>query len=392
MTAFHRRAARVLPSAAAALSFIAAFSLAGTAAFAQHAADVLPPRAAAYPEAVEQARELARDLVESENLPGLSAAVGIDGGVVWAEGFGWADLEQRVPVTPLTKFRIGSVSKPLTSVAVGLLYERGRLDLDAPVQQYVPDFPEKRWPITTRELMGHVAGIRHYRGDEFLSSKHYDGVLEGLAIFADDELLFEPGTGYSYSSYGWNLVSAVVQRAAGEEFLGFMQHEVFAPFGMRHTVPGYMARIVPQRVEFYVQGEDGELRNAPWVDNSYKWAGGGFLSTPTDLVRFGLGMLNGGVLEPETVELLWTSLRLNSGEATGYGLGWAVGEDDQGRRFAAHGGGSVGGTTWFVIYPDLKFVIAVTTNLSDADGTGDLAEALAAAFGPASSATAGAAN
>lgn len=383
MSAFHRKVTRVWPSrATATISLLAAFGLSGASAFAQRAADVLPPHAAEYPEAVEQARELANDLVESENLPGLSAAVGIDGTVVWAEGFGWADLEQRVPVTPLTKFRIGSVSKPLTSAAVGLLYERRRLDLDAPVQKYVPDFPEKRWPITTRQLMGHIAGVRHYRDGEFLSSKHYDGVLEGLTIFAEDELLFEPGTDYSYSSYGWNLVSAVVQEAAGEEFLDFMQQEVFASFGMRHTVPGYMARIVPDRVEFYVQDENGELRNAPWVDNSYKWAGGGFLSTPADLVQFGFGMLDGDVLEPETVELLWTSLRLDSGEATGYGLGWKVGEDEQGRRFAAHGGGSVGGTTSFVIYPDLELVIAVTTNLSDADGTGELAEALAAAFGP----------
>ncbi len=339
---------------------------------AQNTDRVLPPLSAEYSEAVKTARESAQDLIEEQNLPGLSVAVGLHGEIVWAEGFGWADLEQRVPVTTLTRFRIGSVSKPLTSVAVGLLYQRGKLQPDAPVQKYVSGFPEKRWPITTRQVMGHVAGIRHYRGDEFLSSKHYEGVLEGLEIFADDSLLFDPGSRFSYSSYGWNLVSAVVQGAAGEPFLTFMRREVFAPLGMRHTVPGYMARIIPHRVDFYIHGENGRLLNAPFVDNSYKWAGGGFLSTPSDLIRFGFGMLNNKVLEPEAVEMLWTTLKLDSGEKTGYGLGWSVGTDDAGRRFAGHSGGSVGGTTAFRIYPEQQIVIAITANLSSADGLYDL--------------------
>ena len=138
---------------------------------------------------VDSARAIVREWVAKDNLAGASVAVGIDGQVVWAEGFGWADIEQQVPVTALTRFRIGSVSKPLTSVAVGLLYERGKIDLDAAVQKYVPSFPKKRWPISTRQLMGHVAGIRHYRGDEFLSSKHYDNVLAGLEIFERLEAL-----------------------------------------------------------------------------------------------------------------------------------------------------------------------------------------------------------
>ena len=350
-------------------------------ASAQTAVRVPAAVAGAQARAVDTARVRVREWVAKNNLPGASVAVGLDGGVVWAEGFGWADIEQRVPVTSLTRFRIGSVSKPLTSVAVGLLYERGKIDLDAPVQTYVPSFPKKRWPISTRQLMGHIAGVRHYRGDEFLSSKHYDNVLEGLEIFADDSLLFRPGTEYSYSTYGWNLVSAVVEAAAGEPFLDFMRREVFAPLGLRHTVPGYMADIIPDRVRFYEHDKEGQLVNAPYVDNSYKWAGGGFLSTPSDLVRFGFAMLDDDLLKPETRKMLWTPLQLESGKSTGYGLGWGVDEAD-GHQVISHGGGSVGGTTAFMIIPEQRMVVAITTNLTDAE-TGPIAKAVAELFKPA---------
>ncbi len=160
-------------------------------------------------EAVDRVRDRIRTWMDEKNLPGVSIAVGVDGQIVWAEGFGWADLEQRVPVTPLTRFRIGSASKGLTSAAVGLLHERGALDLDTPVRAYLPSFPEKKWPMSTRQLMGHVAGVRHYvkedealREKEIYSSRHYDTVLESLEIFAADPLLFRPGTKYSYSGFG----------------------------------------------------------------------------------------------------------------------------------------------------------------------------------------------
>ena len=120
--------------------------------------------------AVEYARAMLEAMRTERGTPGLSAA------------FGWADVESRVPVTPQTKFRVGSVSKPLTAAAMAILVERAQLDLDAPVQDYVPTFPQKRWPITSRQVAGHLAGVRHYDGEEFLSAEHYDTVLESLEI------------------------------------------------------------------------------------------------------------------------------------------------------------------------------------------------------------------
>lgn len=301
-----------------------------------------------------------------KNLPGVSVAVGVEGKLVWAEGFGWADLEQRVAVSDSTRFRVGSASKGLTSAAVGQLHERGKLRLDEPVRTYVSSFPEKRWPISTRQLMSHIAGIRHYRGDEPYSSKHYDNVLAALEIFAADSLLFQPGTKYSYSSYGWNLVSAVVENAARTPFLEYMRREVFAPIGMTHTAADDVFEVIPGRARFYVRDSGGQVRNERFVDQSNKWAGGGFLSTPSDLVKFGFAMLDGKLLKPETVNLLWTPAQLESGETTGYGLGWFT-NSIGGRRAIASPGTAVGGNTAFVIFPEQRVVIAVMSNVTGAE-------------------------
>jgi CubicO group peptidase (beta-lactamase class C family) len=295
--------------------------------------------------------------------PGAAICVRKDGRVVWSEGFGYADLEQQVPVTTQTRFRVGSVSKPLTAAALGLLSEAGKLDWDAPVQRYVPTFPVKRYPITVRQVAGHLAGIRHYKEGEFESKKHYDTVLEGLEIFEDDSLLFEPGTRFEYSSYGWNLLSAVIEGASGQSFLDFMRQRVFVPAGMPHTGADFVDSIVPERTRFYTRTDSlGPIVNAPFVDNSYKWAGGGFLSTAEDLAQFGEEMMDGHLLRPATVTLLWTSQHTMDGKPTEYGIGWDVEQDLAGHRRISHSGGSVGGTARLIIYPAQRVIVAVLVN------------------------------
>lgn len=310
---------------------------------------------------VDSLRAELLDTMQQAGVPGVSITVARAGRILWSEGLGWADLEQRVAVTPLTRFRVGSVSKSLTSAALGMLVEQGRLDLDQPVQRYVPSFPVKRWPITTRQVAGHIGGIRHYRGDEFALNRPFPRVSDGLTIFADDSLLFEPGTAYRYSSYGYNLVSAVIEGASGTPFLEYMDTHVFRPAGMRQTAPDFVDSLIPFRARWY-SGDQDSVVNATFVDNSYKWAGGGFLSTTEDLVRFGFAMLDDALVSSETRELLWTSLTLRDGKATGYGLGWSVGQDRVGRRRVMHSGGSMGGTAYLVIYPDERLVVALLAN------------------------------
>lgn len=330
--------------------------------------------------AVEYARAMLETMRTERGVPGLSAAVGIDGWIVFAEGFGWADLEDRSPATAATKFRIGSVSKPLTAAAIGILMERGDLDLDAPVQAYVPGFPEKRWAVTSRLVAGHLAGIRHYNGDEFLSTKRYETVSEGLEIFAADPLLFEPGERFQYSSYGWNLLSAVVEGASGEEFLPFMDREVFEPLGMLSTVADHTDSIIPDRTRYYEIASDGSVHNSPFVDNSYKWAGGGFLSTPSDLVRFGMAHLDGSLLQESTLDEFWTSQATSAGEETENGIGWFLETKPDGRRTVNHGGGSIGGVTYLLVLPDERVVVALTANTSQGVGLHRAAFLLAEAF------------
>jgi CubicO group peptidase (beta-lactamase class C family) len=300
------------------------------------------------------------------NIPGFALAVAVDGKIVWSEAFGYADIEAQRRTTPETQFRIGSVSKPLTADAVAQLYEAGKLDLDAPVQRYVPTFPDKGVPITTRLLGGHLAGIRHYQGGEFTLNKPYASVTAALAIFQNDSLVAPPGTRFSYSSYGFNLIGAVVEGASGEQFLSYMSRHVFKPLGMTHTAPDKNDSLIPNRTSFYERTESGTFVPSPAVDNSYKWAGGGFLSTAEDLVKFGSAHLSPGYLKAATLELLFTPQHTKSGAATPYGIGWFVATDTLGHRYVYHGGGSVGGTTAFGVDRDSRVVIALVTNLSDA--------------------------
>ena len=316
-------------------------------------------------------------------IPGLSLTVAVDGKIVYSEGFGFADLEERVPAWPSTKFRIGSISKPLTAVCLMELVEAGKIDLDAPVQKYVPSFPDKGAPITVRMVAGHLAGIRHYQGDEFLVQKHYDNVLDGLKIFENDPLVSPPGAEFHYSSYGFNLLSAVIESASGEKFLDYMQKHVFDTLGLAHTAPDQNSRIVEERSRFYEKEKDGTLENAPYVDNSYKWAGGGFLSTSEDLVRFGSAMLHPGLLKEAALQEMFTPQRAKSGKATEYGIGWFVHKSKSGKLVYEHSGGSVGGTSQLIVYPERHVVVALVTNFSNREWKPEEVEAVAEKFADA---------
>jgi CubicO group peptidase (beta-lactamase class C family) len=324
-----------------------------------------------YVEARKHAAEIAQQWL-ARGIPGVTLAVAVDGQIVYAEGFGYADLEQRVPVWPTTRFRIASDSKPLTAAGLMLLVEQGKLDLDAPVQKYVPSFPEKGSDkgakITPRMLGGHLAGIRHYQDDEFLLAKHYGSVTEGLKIFANDPLVSAPGKEFHYSSYGFNLLSAAMEAAAGEDFLSYMHGHVFGPLGLRHTTEDQASAIIEQRARPYEKAKDGKIENAPFVDNSYKWAGGGFLSTAEDLVKFGSALLQPGFLKPESLRLLFTPQKTNDGKETGYGIGWGIGKSESGRRIYEHNGGAVGGSSRLILYPDSHVVVAMICNFAGEGG------------------------
>ena len=241
------------------------------------------------------------------------------------------------------------------------LYQQGRLDLDAEVQRYVPDFPRKSAPITARLVGGHLAGTRHYEGGEALSTEHYDSVRSSLVIFKDDPLVAAPGERFSYSSYGFNLLGAVVEGAAAKPFATAVRQAVLTPLRMRRTrLDDRVSR--SGRARFYEVTSSRKAVPAPRVDLSNRFPSGGFLSTAEDLARFGIGLTDRGFVNTDTQSLLFASQKTSSGEPTGYGFGFEVGESPFG-RVAGHTGNVVGGTSFLLVHPRTRVVVAMTTNI-----------------------------
>ncbi len=317
-----------------------------------------------HKKSIAEARRMVGELMSKQWIPGLSIAVSVNDKIVWSEGFGFADLENTAPASPQTRFRIGSISKLLTATAAAKLYEQGLLDLDAPVQNYVSDFPKKDYEITSRELLGHLSGIRHYRRDEYINRQHYDKVSDSLKIFQSDPLLSAPNVKYLYSSYGYVLLSAVIEGASKKDYLDYMQENVFNPLALKNTAADDSRRIIEHRTRFYSRSSDGQISNETFADTSDKLAAGGFLSTAEDLVSFASKISQENFFKPETRSLIFTSQKTTDGKETGVGFGWRIGKDSKGRAIYYHGGDAVGGRAILIFYPDSKVAVAIACNLT----------------------------
>lgn len=347
----------------------------------------------AWAETAERARQLVRAHVSAGNLPGVSVAVGVGEEIVWAEGFGWADLSTRTAVTPDTAFRLGTASIPLTSAAAGVLLERGQLRLDAEIQTYVPEFPRAAVPMTLQHLMAHTAGVPPDGGDEGpLFVMHCARPVEAIPGFVSWSRLFDPGTGFHVSAHGWVLVSAAIEAAAREPFLRVMRKEVFEPLGMDDTradAPGSPDQATSYFPRFAADPRYGPEDMRP-LDLSCYAGAGQFVSTPSDLVRFALGLSSGRLLRPATRARLLAGQRTTAGDATAYGLGWARTTVTLAGRPATavgHDGHVLGGpAVSLLMVPERRLVVAVMANISYAEPAG-LATALANTFAAGAPAT-----
>ncbi|XP_032621342.2 serine beta-lactamase-like protein LACTB, mitochondrial isoform X1 [Chelonoidis abingdonii] len=416
------------------------------------AGEVKPPPPRGFARAIESSRDLLQRIKDEVGAPGIVIGVSVDGKEVWSEGLGYADVENRVICKPETIMRIASISKCLTMMAVAKLWEEGKLDLDAPVQKYVPEFPEKEYEgekvtITTRLLVSHLSGIRHYEKDitkvkeqkekankalklmqdvkksnqeeelkekedkdtekndfakakseqdgeakgrnlkpvkktqefeheEYYLKEKFENVIDSLKIFKNDPLVFKPGSQFLYSTYGFTLLSAVVERASGCKFTDYML-KMFHDLDMLATVLDDNISMIYNRARCYVCNKKGRLVNAPYVDNSYKWAGGGFLSSAGDLLKFGNALLYSyqvgqfknsankllpGYLKPDTITIMWTPVPNTeaSWDKDGkYAMGWVVVEKQQEygfcrqqRHYVSHTGGAVGASSVLLILPE----------------------------------------
>ncbi|MEO1082300.1 MAG: serine hydrolase domain-containing protein [Pseudomonadota bacterium] len=319
---------------------------------------------------------------EANSLPSLSAAVAINDRLVWAGTVGFSDIAGEIPATPDTLYRIGSTSKALTATALASLVERGELDLDAPISTYSSSAQNPIWSkLTARQLASHTAGTPHYGENEDIlglyrtvkMAHHYDDVRDALSIFDSSALLFPPGGQFHYSSLGTVLLGAVMSDAAGISYRALMRREVFQPAGMETTYPdGDRHQAADNLATFYYT--DG-TRFRPWrpVDLSQRLPGGGYISTPRDLVKVGGIYLTGQRISAETRDAFWTPQELADGSVNeqNYALGWRWREFEfNGASDVAnanHGGVSRGSQCWLLIYPGYRMTMAFCTNTKTED-------------------------
>jgi serine beta-lactamase-like protein LACTB, mitochondrial len=300
--------------------------------------------------------------MHQQKIPAITVAVAIGDRMVYSRAFGTADLENGVSATTGTMIRTGSIAKPISAAAAMTLVDSYKLDLDLPVQKYCAPFPLKQWPITTREVLSHTSGIRHYKEGEINNTHHYKWMSDGFSIFANDPLLFEPGTAYSYSTYGYTVVGCVIEGASAERFEDYVAEHVLKPAGMTHTFVDNVFDIVPHRARGY-QKINGEVKNADLMDSSYKIPGGGYVTTAEDLVRFAQALMDGKIVKPDTLGQMWTPVKFpDGGKGSNYGLGFGVQMVDR-EKYVSHGGGQPGTSTSMVIIPRRHFSVAALANM-----------------------------
>lgn len=334
--------------------------------------------------AVAQPRQVASQIDEvisrfqkERGVPGMSVAVANGNQLFYAKGFGEADVEHSVPATATTRYRTASIAKPMTAVLVLSLVEENRLDLDADVRTYETAFPKKRWPVTSRQLLGHLGGIRHYKNSaEASSTVHYFSLKSALRTFADDPLTHEPGTKFQYSSFGYNLLGSVAESAGDDRFMQLLRKKVLQPAGMLHTVADDQFAVIPGRARGYIRPtkaqiltlpkennlREGRLYNSTLHDTSMKIPGGGLLSTAPDLVRFAMAVNQQKLLKQKTIRQMWTRQQTTDGQKTNYGFGWRVGRRS-GRDVIWHSGGQSGTSTMLFLVPETGTTVAIMCNL-----------------------------
>jgi CubicO group peptidase (beta-lactamase class C family) len=310
---------------------------------------------------VEGLEVLVTNVMSRMGIPGLSLAIGRDGDLVFANGYGFADMENFVSAKADTTYRLASISKTMTAVLALRLAEEGELDLDEPVRSHCSSFPRKRWPVTSRQLLCHQGGVRHYRDGERPMTRRFTTLEEGLALFKDDPLEFEPDTGILYSTFGYTLLGCVIEGVTGLSFAEALKEAVFVPSGMTRTQPDDLRPLIRNRVRGYARDEQGRLVNAALADMSYKVPGGGLSGTAPDLARFGLALVSGRLLGPESFEEMLTPGRTRGGIDGGLGLGLAVAKRE-GRREAWQDGNQTGASGMLYLRPDDGLVVAMLTN------------------------------
>jgi len=303
--------------------------------------------------------------IENKNVPSISAGILKNNEILWLNVKGYSDLEDGDPAGINSLYRIASITKPVTAVAVMQLWEKGLIDLDKDVRFYIPEFPEKKWKFTVKQLLNHTAGIRAYKDGEFHNKKYYSSISEAVKVFEYDSLDFEPGTRYEYTSLDYSLLALVIEKVTRTTFENYLKQNIFIPAQMKSTRVDKQQEIVPNRVKGYEKDYERKFRNAPLADLSIKIAGGGLISTAEDLLMFAKSVLDGKIIKRTTLDFMSKQTRLKNGKLIDYGLGFALNYESDSLKSISHTGGGTGFTTMLLIYPKLNMAAVHLVNISD---------------------------
>ncbi len=309
---------------------------------------------------IKEIETFIKNQMEVDKVPGIALGI-MKGDFTWAKGFGFSDLENKIPMKEISSFRLASVTKPMTATAILQLSEKGKINLDDEVQKYVPYFPRKNYPVIIRYLLGHLGGIPHYRSYDELHIKTTKDTKEAIEIFANYDLVAEPGTVYHYSSYGYNLLGAVIEGASKTSYGKYMEENIWKPLGMNNTCMDSPDEIIPNRVKGY-RVLEGEIKNSEFVDMSSRFAGGGTRSTVIDLLKFVKGLREGKAISKESLEKMFTSMITKRGEITNYGYGWFV-RPLNGHFFVYHTGSQQETRTFLGYLPKKDIAVSFACNL-----------------------------
>lgn len=328
------------------------------------------------------AQRLLDTLRESNGVPGMGAAVWQEGQIVWEGSSGLRDVERRLPVTRETLFRLASVSKIFTVAAVGQLAEQGRMDLDAPMQRQLPWLGSHWAPITPRQLAAHVSGLPHYQAvDADRGSRHYATGRDAVAIFAERDLLRPPGTAYSYSSWGYTLLGALVEEKTGRAFTDYVAKKVAPGLAIRADATDSGDADASRAYGF----DQRRVVELPRHDFSYTWGGGGLSGTAGAVASFGGRMIDGRVVRPETFDAMLVPVKLADGKAAGeddyeVGFGWRIGGDADGAPFVHHNGVALGARSTLGLWRGERTAVSVLSNASWVSRMEPTAQMIAAPF------------
>ena len=337
---------------------------------------------ARYASAIEESQRALRDMVATGRTPGVAAAVAIGRTVVWSEGFGLANLELSVPVSSETRFGIGSISKTLTMAATVRLWERGLLDLDAPVERYLDDFAHRGRGITLRRLAAHQSGLSDaFATEHYATTRHFETLESAYREIQQSPLDYEPGSRTAYATGTYTIVGRVLEAVTGRDYHTVMREEIFDRAHVS-IVPNDRRAIIAQRSGFYTNREGGGFENGPFFDPSYKLPGAGYLATARELAQVGASLLGPSLLGDRGRCEMFRPVALADGTVTEYALGLQVASSAHGAVLHIPGGG-IGISSWLFIYPERDMVVALLANVNTAPVGGQAQRRIAAAFASA---------